>query len=61
MRIRIIKDNKQGKKGDIVDVSKNVAFGLIDSGVGVISKDMTENDYRTSSENSTLRKNRKQS
>lgn len=46
MRIRIIKDNKQGKKGDIVDVSKNVAFGLIDSGVGVISKDMTPDDYK---------------
>ncbi len=46
MRIRITKDQGSYKKGDIVDVSRNVAFGLIDSGVGVISKDMTPDDYK---------------
>ena len=44
MRIRITKDQGSYKKGDIVEVSKNVAFGLIDSGVGVISKDITSDD-----------------
>lgn len=46
MRIKITKDHKQYKKGEIVDVSKNEAFGLIDSGVGIVSKDMTVTDYR---------------
>lgn len=46
MRIRIIKTTPQFKKGEIVEVSRNVAFGLIDSGTGVISKDMTPDDYK---------------
>ena len=46
MRIRITKDQGSYKKGDVIEVSKNVAFGLIDSGVGVISKDMIEKDYK---------------
>ena len=45
-RVRIIKSQRGYRQGDIVEVSKNVAFGLIDSGVGVISKDMTEQDYK---------------
>lgn len=47
MRIRIIKDYKAYKKGEIVEVSPNVAFGLTDKHVGVISKDMTENEITT--------------
>lgn len=50
MRIRIIKSQGKYKKDEIVDVSKNVAFGLIDSGVGVISKDMTPDDYKQAGE-----------
>lgn len=46
MRIRIVKNQGSYKKSDIVDVSPNVAFGLIDSGVGVISKDIVETDYK---------------
>lgn len=46
MRIRIIKDSKDYKKNEIVEVSKNVAFGLIDSGIGMISKDMAPDDYK---------------
>lgn len=47
MRIRLTKDHKQNKKGDIVEVSRNEAFHLIDSGLGMVSKDMTERDTRT--------------
>lgn len=45
MRVKIISSRQGYRKGDIVDVSKNVAFGLIDSGVGIISKDITPDDY----------------
>lgn len=46
MRIRIIKSNKRYNKGETVDVSKNVAFGLIDSGFGMISKDIVQDDLK---------------
>lgn len=46
MRVKIIKQTKGYSPGQIVDVSKNEAFGLIDSGYGVISKDMTAQDYK---------------
>jgi hypothetical protein len=44
MRIKFIKPNKYHKAGDIADVSPNVAFGLIDSGIAIISKDITSLD-----------------
>jgi hypothetical protein len=47
MRVRITKNHKSYKKGRVVDVSRNVAFGLIDSGIAVVSKDMTESDSTT--------------
>lgn len=47
-RVRIIKLFKGYNVGDIVDVSPNIAHGLIDAGVAVISKDMvSEIDYGT--------------
>lgn len=46
MRIKIISSRQGYRKGDVVEVSKNVAFGLIDSGIGVISKDIVEQDYK---------------
>lgn len=47
MRIKIVKKHRQYKVNEVVEVSKNEAFGLLDSGVGVISKDMVETDYKT--------------
>lgn len=47
MRIRILKDYKNYRKGEIVEVSRNVAFGLIDSGNGTQSKEITERDIKT--------------
>lgn len=46
MRVRITKDGKY-RKGQILDVSKNEAFGLIDSGFAVLSKDVTQKEIRT--------------
>jgi hypothetical protein len=46
MRIKITKDYKEHKAGDIVEVSPNVAFGLIDIGVAKITKDMTSRDIK---------------
>lgn len=50
MRVKIIKSQGQYKKGDIVEVSKNIAFGLTDSGVGEITKDMTKQDIKVKSD-----------
>ena len=46
-RIKIIKPTKRYKVGDIVELDNNEAFGLLDSGVAIISKDMTPHDYPT--------------
>lgn len=50
MRVRIVKSKGKYKQDEVVEVSKNVAFGLIDSGVGVISKDMIPDDYKQAGE-----------
>lgn len=46
MRIKIIKSNKQYKKGETVEVTPNIAHGLIDSGFAKLTKDMTSREYR---------------
>lgn len=47
IRVRITKPNSKYKVGDTVVVSNNEAFGLIDSGVAVKTKDMTPGvDYK---------------
>jgi hypothetical protein len=46
MRIRIVQNHKQHKEGDIVDVSPNEAFGLIDSGIAIVSKDIVSVDTK---------------
>lgn len=53
MRVRITKNFKDYKQGQIVDVSPNVAHGLIDSGKAVVSKDMTEADTKVKSGNTS--------
>lgn len=49
IRVKFIQDHKSYKKGDIESFSNNEAFGLVDSGKAVISKDMASQDYKTSS------------
>lgn len=46
MRVRFIKKHKDYASGDVIEVTPNVAFGLIDSGYAILSKDMTEDDYK---------------
>ena len=42
-----MKNHKNHKAGDTVDVSKNEAFGIVDAGKGMIAKDMVESDMNT--------------
>ena len=46
IRVRFIKDYKDFKKGDVETLSPNEAFGVIDSGFAVVSKEMTSTDYQ---------------
>lgn len=45
-RIKFLKSYKQYKTGQIEVIDNNEAFGLIDSGIAIISKDMTPDDYK---------------
>lgn len=47
IRIKIIKPTNKYKVGDTVYVSPNEAHGLIDSGAGSKTKDMTQADHQT--------------
>lgn len=47
IRVKFVKDHKQYKSGDIETLSPNEAFGLIDSGKAIVSKDMVESDTVT--------------
>lgn len=46
-RIKFIQDYENNKAGDITVVDNNIAHGLIEAGVAVITKDMTSRDYST--------------
>lgn len=46
MRVRFIKNHKEHNKGDTLVVSPNVGFGLIDKGVAIVSKDITESETK---------------
>lgn len=46
LRVKLLKDTKYGSKGSIQVIDNNEAFGLIDNGSAVISKDMTPDDYK---------------
>lgn len=59
MRIKIVKSSHRYKAGETVEVSNNVAFGLIDSGVGVISKDLTPDDYKQAGDNNAKKSTRR--
>lgn len=41
MRVKIIKPHKKYKKDEVVELSKKEGMSLIDSGVAIISKDLT--------------------
>lgn len=47
VRVRIVKDHKSYKRGETIEVSPNVAHGLIDGGVALLSKDVTSTEVNT--------------
>lgn len=50
MRLKIIKPHKKYSVGQTVDVSRNVAYGLIDKGVAIQTKDVVTNEWQTNKE-----------
>lgn len=52
MKLRVIKSYKEYSKGDVIDVTPNVAHGLIEKGVARIDKMMTRENYRVHRGNS---------
>lgn len=46
IRLKIVKPYKRYTKGQVVYVSKNVAFGLIDGGYATLTKDMVDTEIR---------------
>ena len=44
-KVKLIKDTKKYKKDEILFLSPNEAFGLIDSGCAIVSKEITAVDY----------------
>lgn len=51
IRVKLLKDTKYGNKGSVVVMDNNEAFGLIDGGSAVVSKDMTPDDYKQAGDN----------
>lgn len=49
IRLKFLKNYKQFKPGDTESFSRNEAFGLIDSGVAMVSKDMVASDTQQGS------------
>lgn len=45
-RVKLLTTNKYGRVNDVVVMDNNEAFGLIDSGAAVLTKDMTAADYK---------------
>lgn len=46
LRVKLLKPSKYGSVGSVVVIDRNEAFGLIDSGKAVVSKDMVPDDYK---------------
>lgn len=49
IRVKLLKPSKYGVVNSIVVIDNNEAFGLIDSGTAVVTKDMTVVDYKITS------------
>lgn len=47
LRVKIVKAHKKYAMGQVVEVTRNEAHGLLDGGYAVMSKDMTQMDYST--------------
>lgn len=58
IRVKIIKPGSKYQVGDILYISRNEAFGLMDSGFAIKTKDMTQMDYKISDARPIRRKRR---
>lgn len=47
MRVKLIKDWGNHKKGEVVNVSRKQAEWIVETGSGLYTKDMTVKDMRT--------------
>lgn len=47
MRVRIIKQHPKYRRNQIIEVTRNVGFGLIDAGYAIVDKSITSLDTRT--------------
>ena len=56
IRVKFIKNYKQYKKDDVQVFSPNEAFGLIDSGCAIVSKDIAEQDTFVTQTPTTFKK-----
>lgn len=56
IRVKITKSYKNFNAGETVEVSKNVAFDLLDRGVAVMSKDLVSKDHVTKSKTKRVKK-----
>lgn len=50
MRVKLLKDHRGDRKGSVKTVSPNEGFGLIDAGIAEVTKDMTDSDYKITSD-----------
>lgn len=45
IRVKILRDYKDFRKGQVVHLTPNEAFGLTDKGIALVTRDFTEADY----------------
>lgn len=45
IRVKFIRNHKDYRKGQTIALSPNEAFGLIDKGYAMVSKDLVAEDY----------------
>lgn len=46
MRVKLIKDWGDHKKGEILNLKKDEAFWVVETGSGIYTKDMTSRDIK---------------
>lgn len=46
IRVKIVQRNQKYAVGSVQNLTNNEAFGLLDSGLAILSKDLTEQEYK---------------
>lgn len=50
IRVKLLKKTKYGKQGEVIQVSRELGFNLVHQGRAIFTKDMTETDYKVTSD-----------